>query len=320
MNDPSTNPIDVEAQRAWLIDHRQSTGMSWSELAKRTDIPQGTLSQFGSERGYAGDESKVADKIYRYRQLLASQAAIAIEVPEAPGYFETQTSKQLTQLLTFAQRGRIVVGAMGPGLGKTMTASHFKACSGNVFLSTMSPSTAGVNNMQIEVLESLGERDPVGTPQKLTRQIRDRVKNLEKPLLILDEAQHLSEKSIEEIRGWHDAVGVGIALLGNESVLQRLEGGSRRAAFAQLYSRVGLRLVRSLPLLGDVDAMAQAWRIYDDQVIAYLRKICMTPGGLRGGTMALELASMIAASEGVVLTVDHLQDAWAQLASRSVLG
>ena len=50
----------------------------------------------------------------------------------------------------------------------------------------MTPSTAGVNNMQQDVLMSLGERDPVGTPQKLSRQIRDRVKNLENPLLIIE--------------------------------------------------------------------------------------------------------------------------------------
>ena len=39
----------------------------------------------------------------------------------------------------------------------------------------------------------------------------------------------------------------------------------------------------------------------------------------RNGTHALELASMIAASERKVLDLSHLQDAWAQLSSRAVL-
>lgn len=320
MNDPATQPIDVEEQRKWLIDFRTQQSLSWSEVSKRVGVPAGTLSQFGSEKGYSGDESKLAQKVYAYRQLIAAQAALAVDAPEAPGYFETPTSRQLGHTLAMAQRGRIVVAAMGPGLGKTFTARHFQSCFPNVFLCTMTPSTAGVNNMQVEVLEALGERDPVGTPQKLTRRIRQRVKDLRNPLLILDEAQHLSEKALEEIRGWNDAEGLGIALFGNEGVLQRLEGGNRRAAFAQLFSRVSLRVVRSLPLRGDIDALAEAWKIEDEDALAYLHKICMTPGGLRSGSMALELAWMLASAEGRRLSSGDLQDAWAQLSNSRVLG
>ena len=320
MNDPATQPIDTEEQRKWLIDFRTQQGLSWTEVSKRIGVPAGTLSQFGSEKGYNGDELKLAGKVFQYRQLIAAQAAIDIEAPEAPGFFETQTSKQLGHVLAMAQRGRIVVAALGPGLGKTMTAKHYAACFPNVFHCTMTPSTAGVNNMQIEVLEAMGERDPVGTPQKLTRRIRERVRNMRNPLLILDEAQHLSEKALEEIRGWNDAEGLGIALFGNESVLQRLEGGNRRAAFAQLFSRVSLRVVRSQPLRADIDALATAWKLSDDEASSYLHRICMTPGGLRSGSMALELAWMLAASEGQPLNLGHLQDAWAQLSNSKVLG
>lgn len=319
MNDPTAQPVDVQEQRTWLIEHRAATSSSWSDLAKRTGIPLGTLSQFGSERGYSGDNSKVAEKIYRYRQLLATQAQISVEAPEAPGYFETETSRQLGALLTWAQRGRIVVAAMGPGTGKTTTAKHFAACYPSVFLATMSPSTAGVNNMQIEVLQALGEKDAVGTPQRLSHRIRERVKDLRNPVIVLDEAQHLSEKAIEEIRSWHDATGVGIGLFGNIGVMQRLEGGNRKAAFAQLYSRIAMRMVRPLPLQEDCDALSEAWKIEGDKEVAYIRKVGMLPGGLRGATMMIELGSMLASAESSPLNVDHLQDAWAQLSTRAVL-
>lgn len=318
MNDPATALIDIEEQRKWLIDHRASTQLSWSELAKRIDIPQGTLSQFGSVKGYAGDERRLAEKVYRYQQLLHEQAKIEVEAPELPDYFETPTSEQITTLLTWAQRGRIVVIATGAGLGKTKSAENYRDCLPQVFLATMSPSTAGVNNMQIEVLEALGERDAVGTPQKLSRRIRERVKNLSKPLIIIDEAQHLSEKAIEEIRSWHDATGVGIALLGNIKVMQQLEGGTRSAAFAQLYSRVSMRMIRPLPLQADADALAKAWKVEDEATLGLVRKIVGMPGGLRGGTMALELAWMMAAADQRPLAKEHLQDAWSQLSQRAM--
>jgi len=319
MNDPSTTIIDIEEQRGWLRGYREQTGASWSELSKRTGIPQGTVSQFAGERGYAGDEQRVADQVYRFRQLLASQASIDVTAPERPGFFETKTSEQLTNMLAWAQRGKIVVAALGPGLGKTETARQYRQCYPNVFMATMRPSTAGVNNMQVEVLEAMGDKNASGTPQRLSRRICDRVDNLASPLIIIDEAQHLSEKALEEVRSWNDATGVGIALFGNAGVLHRLEGGNRREAFAQLYSRVDMRVQRAQPIPGDVEALADAWMVHDAAILACLQRICMTPGGLRNGTKAMELGSMIAASEGKPLIAGHLQDAWAQLSSRSVL-
>ncbi len=317
MNDPAKQQIDIGEQREWLNEHKQATGASWTLIAKRMDIAHGTLSNFGGDT-YNGDQEKIAQKIFQYRQLLNTQSQLNIEAPEVPGYFETQTSKELEQLLKWAQRGRIVVAAMNPGLSKTSTAKHFGACYPNVFLSTMAPSTAGVQNMQMEVLASLGERDAVGTPQKLSDRIRQRVRGMSNPVLILDEVQHLSEKSFEEIRSWHDATGVGIALFGNLSMMQRLEGGSRAAAYAQLFSRIGLKIVRKTALTGDADALAAAWDVTGELEIDFIRKITKMPGGLRGTTMALELACMIALSDGEKLAVTHLQDAWAQLSSRSM--
>lgn len=317
MNDPTKQPVDVEAIRSWLKDHKAATGGSWSTLSKRMGIPVGTLSQFGGT-GYGGNEPDLAMKVFKYQQTLIQQAAISIEAPEVPGYFETPTSKQLINLLNWGQRGRIVVAAMGPGTGKTTTARHFASCANNVFYAAMTPSTAGVNNMQQEVLASLGDPDAVGTPQKLSRRIRDKVKDLGSPLIIIDEAQHLSEKAIEEIRSWHDAVGVGIALFGNIGVMQRLEGGSRKAAFAQLYSRIGMRIVRAASLQSDADALAAAWYITGGAELAQVRKVASLPGGMRGATMMLELAWMLAASQEEALKVEHLQDAWAQLSSRAM--
>lgn len=315
MNDPTKYPIDVEEQLMWLKDHKTETDASWSQIAKRIGIPSGTLSAFGGGT-YKGDNSRIAQEIYRYRQLLSAQTAVSVEAPQVPGYFETPTSLQLTQLLTWAQRGRIVVAAMNAGLSKTSTAKQFEACFPNVFMVTMSPSTAGVNNMQIEVLEALGEANASGTPQRLSKRIRDRVKDLRNPLIIIDEAQHLSEKAIEEIRSWHDATGTGIALFGNIGVMQRLEGGSRKSAYAQIFSRVAMRVVRTQPLQGDADALAYAWNIDDERMIEQIRKVSMMPGGLRGTTMMLELASMLAVAEQRELSHDHLQDAWTQLAGR----
>ncbi|MBY0393076.1 MAG: AAA family ATPase, partial [Novosphingobium sp.] len=205
---------------------------------------------------------------------------------------------------------------VGAGLGKTQTARQFKACFPNVFYASMKPSTAGVNTMQIEVLKAMGERSPKGTPQALSQRVVEIARNSHLPLLIIDEAQHLSEKAVEEIRSWNDEAGLGIALFGNIKVLKRIEGGGRDDAFAQLYSRLSMRMVRPLPLKADAVALAQAWQIFDDALTNEVVRIAQYPGGLRGATMSLEIASMIAASERRPLQVDDLKSAWVQLSTR----
>lgn len=154
MNDQTKQRIDIAEQREWLIEHKQAGNLSWTQIAKRIGIAHGTISSFGGDT-YNGDQEKIAEKIHKYRALLSTQNQLDIEAPEVPGYFATPTSMELENLLKWAQRGRIVVAAMGAGLGKTSTGKQFQACFPNVFMVTMTPSTAGVNNMQIEVLAAL---------------------------------------------------------------------------------------------------------------------------------------------------------------------
>jgi DNA transposition AAA+ family ATPase len=316
MNNPENQPVDVDSTRHWLMDLKKRTGMSWNELSRPVGVPSGTLSQFGAG-SYKGDNQRIADQIFRYQQARASQEVFEVSAPEIPTYFASPTSTDIITILKYGQRGRIVVIATGAGMGKSMTIDHYKASIANVWKATMRPSTAGVMNMQQEVLNALGERDAKGPPNKLSQMVIEKVR-ASGGLIVIDEAQHLSEKAIEEIRSWHDATGIGIALVGNISVLSRLEGGSRKAAFAQIYSRVGMRLIRALPLDGDADALCDAWRVNDDAIFRAVRDICQKPGGLRGATMVLELAHMLASSEKVPLNSGHVRDCWAQLSTRQI--
>jgi DNA transposition AAA+ family ATPase len=161
----------------------------------------------------------------------------------------------------------------------------------------------------------LGERAARGSMQVLSQRIRDRVRNTG-GLLAFDEAQELSERALNEIRSWHDDTGIGIALFGNETVIARIEGGNRRAAFAQLYSRIGMRLVQNLPLADDARALADAWDVHEQKQTDFIIKKSQQPGGLRTVTMMMELATMVATSEKRDRELSHLQDAWAQLVSR----
>lgn len=317
MNNPSAQPINIDEQRSWLIEYKRTTGLSWKQLSARLGQNHSTLGLFcGNNYNAPGD--KIAEAIFRFRQMLAAQASLKTELPEMPGYFETETSQRLIYLLSWAQRGRITVAAMSPGLGKTMTADHYQACNSNVYMVTADPSTSTVTAMIHAVLRTLGVPQPMFRKYEASAQVMKRLRDLSNALLIIDEAQHLDQKAIDQLRSWHDATGIGIALLGNAGLLQTLEGGSRSISRAQLFSRISFKLLRIHPLAADIEAMLDAWMITDAEVRRLVHTIAMKPGALRGATFALELAHMIALSSDEDLSASHLQDAWAQLSTRPV--
>jgi DNA transposition AAA+ family ATPase len=318
MNNPEALPLDIVEQQTWLAEHKSSTGLSWSQLAPKIGVPNGTLSQFPTG-AYKGDLKKIAEAVYRYRQLLIAQAEIAVEMPEPPAFFDTSTTRRIMTMLTIAQRGRMTVIAGGPGTSKTKSARHYQASVSNVWVATMKPSTGGLMPMQFKVLEALGaeEEKRKGTPIALTSRIESLMRNTG-GLLIIDEAQHLTEKSLEEVRSWHDETGVGIALVGNEDVLTRLTLGNRKDAFARLSSRIAQRMIFRGPQDADALALADAWNVTPEDQRAFIVATAKQPGGLRTCTMMLETAFMLASSENNTLQISHLQDAWAHLSIRQM--
>lgn len=298
----NNTPGEPEA-RAWLVEHRQETGLSWSTLERLTGVDASTLSRFAGGK-YTGDNAKVAAKVLAYRERLRVQAELAADAPMVPDYFQTPTSQKITELLRWGQAGKIVLIVTGPGLGKTVTARRFADGDPNAWLATMAPSTAGVATMCLEVAAAIGLGELKGSPQQLSRQIRNHVVG-KKGLLIVDEAQELNDKAINEIRGWHDRTGVGIALLGNEKVVGQLD--ARKSALAQILSRFSIRHEQSEPLPGDLDALFEAWGITDRYQRDFLTKIGARLGALREVTHTIEIA-LLAAPDGR-LTLDLLRAA-----------
>lgn len=295
---------EVEA-RTWLNAHREAEGLTWVEIGKLSDVPSSTLSAFSSAK-YGGDNAKVAAKIMAYRDRLSAQAELTGELPLTPQWYDTGTSTRITQLLRWAQSGKVVLIVTGPGIGKTRTAEKFASNDPNVWLATMAPSTAGVATMAIEVAEAIGLGELKGSPQQLSRAIKARVRD-KKGLLIIDEAQELTDKALNELRGWHDRTGLGIALLGNETVVGQIDG--RKSALAQISSRFSIRHVQAVPMPGDLDALFDAWGITDSAQRDFLGRIGKLPGALREVTMTLEIALMAAFGVNEPLSLKHLRDA-----------
>lgn len=135
-------------------------------------------------------------------------------------------------------------------------------------------------------------------------------------LVIVDESDHLPYDALEELRIIQEEADVGFALIGNDKVYTRMQGGINQAhEYARLWSRLGKPSAFKGSTKGDIKAIAQAWGldVDDKDLMTVLYEIGSKAGGLRALTQYLRLAGMTAKGQGTVITLDLIFTAQAQM-------
>lgn len=293
----------IARQRDWLREHMAANGLSWPQIAKRVGIAAGTLSAFGVDK-YQGRNDKVAQKVKEYRDFLDDQADLDVIEPDVPDYYDTPTSRAFIHQLRWAHRGKMIAIAGIPGCSKSKAVEFYRQMNpSSVVVVKILPSRAGLANMLVEVLKALGKRDEVGSPQRLSSLVMDLISD-RNMLLVFDEAHELSDKAFEEIRGWHDLTGVGIALVGEPRLVQKIKA-TGRAAKPALSRRVTIFETHKVRP-EDVEALCLAWGIETDEEMGLLKQVARLDGALGECTQVLELASIVAAGRDQARSLDHI--------------
>jgi DNA transposition AAA+ family ATPase len=293
--------------------------MSATTIAREAGVAPGTWSMFMSGT-YNGRNDAIAEKGKRWIASLADRDAARAIAPDAPSFQMTPTAKTMFETLAHAQHmPDLVVVAAAAGCGKTTAACAYTRRHPNVFKVVAEPCANGPRALLEDLARACGIMDRAGTAlHRASRVLADRLRGTQ-ALVIVDEAQHLTTVAIDQLRTLHDKAEIGVALVGNETVLSRIEGAGRSSEFAQLFSRVGMRLKRARPMKGDIDALVDAWNIEEPAQRSLLHAIARKPGALRGMTKTLRVAHMLAASERRAVTADDIRLAWERLSSDTTL-
>lgn len=317
--DPTWTPEAIDAVRADVKRIAAERRMSISLVAREAGVAGGTFSMWLSNT-YTGRNDRIAEQAKRWIASLADRDAAKAVAPDAPTFQMTPTAEAMFALFSHAQHmPDLVVIAAGAGCGKTSSACAYTRRHPNVFKVVAEPCANGPRAVLEDLARACGIMDRSGTAlHRASRILADRLRGTG-ALIMVDEAQHLTTVAIDQLRTIHDKAEVGVALVGNETVLSRIEGAGRTAEFAQLFSRVGMRLKRARPQRGDIDVLLDAWNVDEADQRKLLHLIARKPGALRGMTKALRVAHILASNDRRSLTADDIRQAWERLSSDTSL-
>lgn len=182
-------------------------GWSKSEAARRADIPLGTFSSW-YDGTYTGRYDTQTQRVENFLAARQATSEIARGMPVAPGFVQTRVARELFTAFTYAQMvPTISLVILGSGLGKSMAARAYKASRPHVTHVTLSPSSAAVHTLKGEIAQEMGlECRDVAKAKKMITDALRRPDGYHS-LLIIDEAQNLSEDAINELRHFRDQAG-----------------------------------------------------------------------------------------------------------------
>lgn len=219
---------------------------------------------------------------------------------------DTHTVDDIIMAVSFAEAaGDISLIYGDAGLGKTVSLKKYVSLHPDTIYIELKDCDKSTKGVCEKILFNIG-KELHGVDRLLVDTITDYLTNNPR-LIIIDEAQHLSIRALENLRAINDSTETGIVLCGNPTVYDRMHGRGQ-AHFAQLYSRIGIRRHIVEPDLEDITKIFLNYEL-DKESLLYLHKLALQRGGIRNCVKVLNIALQLRDDEKEPLTIDHLQSA-----------
>ncbi len=273
--------------RQFLQKHK----LSQASIARSLGVSPTVISQYlnGVYGDKGGDVATLEAKITTYMANYLQQAPAASESE----LVETDDLKMVDFICTETASNKEMGTVYGKaGTGKTIAVKAFAAKHPEAIVVESMPMITP-KGLLVNILEHLGQREAQGSFESLHKQAVDIFKRSDR-ILVIDEAENLTTKSLETIRRLHDFSGVPVILVGTHALLQNLKG--RRGELLQLYSRINNKHEMIGLTAGDRKALfgefGKDLKRYTDDI--------------RRSVSMFRKATGFAAREGVALTAQHI--------------
>ena len=259
-----------------LLNYIEERKISQAEAAKRVGISGAAISQYlkGHYPSPATIDEKVALLLGKEQQR--EQMIVDGDMPFAM----TGIAQKVMAALEYARLKRNITVIYGDaGVGKTRSTDEWMRGKSDVIKLTVSPALGNPKSFfkylarELRVMKN-------GHIDDLYLELCDRLRGSDK-MIIIDEAQHLKQQTLENIRGIQETARIAIVLIGNETVYTKMLG-RHSAEFAQLFSRIGWRKHVLTDQFTEDDVVAVFGGHLKQDAVNLLLDICRSKYGLRG--------------------------------------
>ncbi len=236
----------------------------------------GTLSTYRDSK-YNGDVHTLEQKL---QEFFKNQNE-AEGLHSSTGFVPTSISRQVYDTIRICHlKGGLAIECGDAGIGKTKAAEKYVADHPNSsILVTVNPCFVSITAFLKFLCKRL--KAPTGRKDDMWLEIDSHLRGGKK-VLIIDEAQHLSVKTIDTIRSFFDSnPDLGIILIGNaETVSNRARS---RESFAQIKNRTKFTEIRHTSHITEEDIRLLFPDLADkDKEIKLLYMIAQSEQGVRG--------------------------------------
>lgn len=294
----------VEEMRQQLAGYLAEHGKRQSKAAREMRVSTTTLSQFLSGT-YPGDNEEVARKVKQFITMDAAREDLSC----SPDYCPTlRNTKEITTAAKLAHVAKDISLVYGPaGCSKTTTLKHYAETNSNVIYAESDATTGSPRNSLFLVLEAMGEAVGRASTAQMMRTIISKLADTNS-LLIIDEAQHLTERAVDTLRAITDKARIGVVFSGNPSILRQMYG-RQEEEFDQVHSRIGTFCeLKNIYRTEEIQAYFNGYQL-EPGCIEYLRRIACQKGGLRLMDKHFRKANTIAKACGLELSLPVLEKA-----------
>lgn len=260
------------------LQYIKSNNMSNRKFADKIDVAESTFSRY--MKGDYPNPAAIDDKIREFLEKEEKRNSSFIK--DSVGFAMTTISKKIINVLEYSYIQKVISCIYGDaGIGKTYTTKNWIANRNDIYFVTVTPTFATPRPF-LKLLASKLKTSKTGSQDEVYLEIIEKLEGTDK-MIIIDEAQHLTKKTLEIIRSINDSTNTAITLIGNELIYNKMLGKTQ-AEFAQLFSRVGMQS-HLLTDLFDIDDIKLVFQNASDEVIEYLLKVSRSKFGLRGATL-----------------------------------
>lgn len=209
-------------------------GISQTQVAKSIGKSVAAINQWLQGK-YGGDSTAINILVGNY--LERERAKLALTKLEQV-FVATKTAQNINKLLGAVRAtGELGVLYGNAGLGKTTALRQYAAETPDaILIETLTTYTSSV--LLKTIARKIGA-NTAGSLHEVNEAVMDKLADSGR-LLLIDEAENLSTRSLEILRRLHDQTGIGLVLAGTPRLLVNLCG--KRGELAQLYSRAGYSL------------------------------------------------------------------------------